>query len=209
MNTYEASYYPTDQRKQYERRAFQADLLKLTVAIVAELVIFLLWFDGPARERYEILVHVALPICIVLPILNYRYLIVVPFIAFLPDVARALGIEISHSLALLPIVFLAAFVPFVRRPKTALIAGYAAFAIVASHLIIDSRKYAITENVAGYPWSDLVLYTLLLTVLGFLLVQVLRFGDGHGPGDSSSSNRTPLSGESPVVHHTDGNAIKP
>ena len=205
MNTYEASYYLTDQRKQYERRAFQTDLLKLTVAIVAELVIFLLWFDGPARERYEILVHVALPICIVLPILNYRYLIVVPFIAFLPDMARALGIEISHSLALLPIVFLAAFVPFVRRPKTALIAGYAAFAIVASHLIIDSRKYVITENVAGYPWSDLVLYTLLLTVLGFLLTQVLRFGDGHGPRDSSSSNRTPLSGESPVVYHTDGN----
>ncbi len=205
MNAYEASYYPTDQRKQYERRAFQADLLKLTVAIVAELVIFLLWFDGPARERYEILVHVALPICIVLPILNYRYLILVPFIAFLPDVARAFGIGISHSLALLPIVFLAASVPFVRRPKTALIAGYAAFAIVASHLIIDSRKYAITENVAGYPWSDLVLYALLLTVLGFLLVQVLRFGDGHGPGDSSSSNRTSLSDESRVVHHTDGN----
>ena len=211
MNTYEVSYYPTDQRKQYERRAFQADLLKLSVAIVAELVIFLLWFDGPARERYEILVHIALPICIVLPILNYRYLIVVPFIAFLPDVARALGIEISHSLALLPIVFVAAFVPFVRRPKTALIAGYAAFAIVASHLIIDSRKYAITENVAGYPWSDLVFYTLLLTVLGFLLVQVLLFGDarfkggGYGPGDRSLSNRIPLSGESPVVHHPDNN----
>jgi hypothetical protein len=205
VNAYEASYYPTDQRKQYERRVFQADLLKLTVAIVAELVIFLLWFDGPARERYEILVHVALPICIVLPILNYRYLIVVPFIAFLPDVARALGIEISHSIALLPIVFLAAFVPFVRRPKTALIAGYAAFAIVASHLIIDSRKYAVTENVAGYPWSDLVLYALLLTVLGFLLVQVLRFGDGYRPGDSSLRNRTPFSAESPLIHHTDGN----
>lgn len=205
MNTYEASYYLTDQRKQYERRAFQTDLLKLTVAIVAELVIFLLWFDGPARERYEILVHVALPICIVLPILNYRYLIVVPFIAFLPDMARALGIEISHSLALLPIVFVAAFVPFVRRPKTALIAGYAAFSIVASHLIIDSRKYAITENVAEYPWTHLVLYTLLLTVLGFLLVQVLRFGGGRGRGDSSSTKRTPLSGESRVVHDTDCN----
>ena len=182
MNTYEASYYLTDQRKQYERRAFQADLLKLTVAIAAELVIFLLWFDGPARERYEILVHIALPICIVLPLLNYRYLIVVPFIAFLPDVARALGIEISHSLALLPIVFLAAFVPFVRRPKTALIAGYAAFAIVASHLIIDSRKYAITENVAGYPWSDLVLYTVILTVLGFLL---LKWSQIIGPSKNS------------------------
>jgi hypothetical protein len=95
MNTYEASYYPTGQREQYKRRAFQADLLKLTVAIVAELVIFLLWFDGPARERYEILVHIALPICIVLPIINYRYLIVVPFIAFLPDVAQRL-MSISH-----------------------------------------------------------------------------------------------------------------
>src|SRR5659263_91264 len=73
MNTYEASYYQTGQGEQYKRRAFQADLLKLTVAIVAELVIFLLWFDGPARERYEILVHIALPICIVLPIINYRY----------------------------------------------------------------------------------------------------------------------------------------
>ena len=100
MNTYEASHHPTDQSEQYKRRASQADLLKLTVAIVAELVIFLLSFDGPARERYEILVHIALPICIVLPIINYRYLIVVPFIAFLPDVARAIGIDISHSLAI-------------------------------------------------------------------------------------------------------------
>lgn len=205
MNTYEAFHQSRDQKQQHKRRAFQADVFKLTVAIIAELVIFLLWFDGPARERYEILVHIALPICIVLPILSWRYLILVPFIAFLPDVARAFGIGISHSLALLPIVFLAAFVPFVRRPKAALIAGYAAFAIVASHFIVDARNYAITENVAGYPWSDLVLYTLFLTVLGFLLVQVLRFGDGYGPGDSSSSDRTPLSGESPVVHHTDGN----
>ena len=219
MNAYEAPYYPTYQGEQYKRRAFQADLLKLTVAIVAELLIFLVWFDGPARERYEILIHIALPICIVLPILNYRYLIVVPFIAFLPDVARALGIGISHSLAMLPIVFLAAFVPFVRRPKTALIAGYAAFAIVASHLIIDqignARKYTTIQNVGGYLWSDLMFYALLLTVLGFLLVQVLRFGDarfkgdGYGPGDSSLSNRTPLSGESPTVHHTDDNVSTP
>ena len=212
MNAYEASYYPTDQGEQYKRRAFQADLLKLTVAVVAELVIFLLWFDGPARERYEILVHIALPICIVLPIINYRYLIVVPFIAFLPDVARAFDIDISHSLVILPLVFVAAFVPFIRRPKTALIAAYAAFAICASHLIVDARKYAIIENFSGYPWSDLVLYALLLTVLGFLLVQVLRFGDdhfkgdGYGPGDSSLSNRTPLSSESPTdVHRLDDN----
>jgi hypothetical protein len=212
VNTYAASYYPTHQREQYKRRAFQADLLKLTVAIVAELLIFFVWIDGPARERYEILVHIALPICIVLPILNYRYLIVVPFIAFLPDVARAIGIDISHSLVILPLVFVAAFVPFVRRPKTALIAGYAAFAIVASHLIIDARKYAMIENFSGYPWSDLVLYTLLLTVLGFLLVQVLRFGDarfkgdGYGPGDSSLSNRTPLRSEPPTdVHRLDDN----
>ena len=212
MNTYEPSYYPTDQRERYKRRAFEADLLKHTVAIVAELVIFLLWFDGPARERYEILVHIALPICIVLPIINYRYLIVVPFIAFLPDVARAFDVDISHSLAILPLVFVAAFLPFIRRPKTALIAAYAATAICASHLIVDARKYAIIESFSGYPWSDLVLYALLLTVLGFLLVQVLRFGDdhfkgnGYGPGDSSLSNRTPLRSESPkAVHRLDDN----
>jgi hypothetical protein len=212
VNTYEASYYPTDQGEQYKRRAFQADLLKLTVAVVAELVIFLLWFDGPTRERYEILVHVALPICILLPIINYRYLIVVPFIAFLPDVARAFDIDISHSLAILPLVFVAAFLPFIRRPKTALIAAYAATAICASHLIVDARKYAIIESFSGYPWSDLVLYALLLTVVGFLLTQVLRFGDdhsngdGYGPGDSSLSNRTPLSSESPMdVHRADDN----
>ncbi|MGZ5563381.1 MAG: hypothetical protein ACXWEM_06065 [Halobacteriota archaeon] len=209
MNTYEASYYPTGQGEQYKRRAFQADLLKLTVAVVAELVIFLLWFDGPARERYEILVHVALPICIVLPIINYRYLIVVPFIAFLPDVARAFDIDISHSLAILPLVFVAGFVPFIRRPKTALIAAYAATAVCASHLIIDARKYAIVESFSGYPWSDLVLYTFLLTVVGFLLMQVLRLGDNHsnrdsyGLRDSSLSNATPLSGEAPAVYHTD------
>lgn len=212
MNTYEASYYPTGQGEQYKRLAFQADLLKLTVAVVAELVIFLLWFDGPARERYEILVHIALPICIVLPIINYRYLIVVPFIAFLPDVARAFDVDISHSLAILPLVFVAAFLPFIRRPKTALIAAYAATAVCASHLIVDARKYAIIESFSGYPWSDLVLYALLLTVLGFLLVQVLRFGDdhfkgdGYGPGDSSLSNRTPLRSESPIaVHRLDDN----
>jgi hypothetical protein len=208
MNTYEASYYPTGQREQYKRRAFQADLLKLTVAIVAELVIFLLWFDGPARERYEILVHIALPICIVLPIINYRYLIVVPFIAFLPDVARAFDVDISHSLAILPLVVVTAFLPFIRRPKTALIAAYAATAVCASHLIVDARKYAIIESFSGYPWSDLVLYALLLTVVGFLLKQVLRFGDdhsngdGYGPGNSSLSTRPPLSGEIPTVHHT-------
>ena len=211
MNTYEASYYPTDQSEQYKRRAFQADLLKLTVAIVAELFIFFVWFDGPMRERYEILVHIALPICIVLPIINYRYLIVVPFIAFLPDVARAFDIDISHSLAILPLVFIAGFVPFIRRPRTALIAAYAATAICASHLIVDARKYAIIESVSGYPWSDLVLYALLLTVVGFLLTQVLRFGDdhsnrdGYGPGDSILSNSNPLRGESQTFHHTDDN----
>jgi len=216
VNTYEASYYPTGQREQYKRRAFQADLLKLTVAIVAELLIFLVWFDGPARERYEILVHIALPICIVLPIINYRYLIVVPFIAFLPDVTRAIGIDISHSLIILPLVFVAASLPFIRRPKTALIAAYAACAIWASHLIIDTRKYATIEHFNGYPWSDLVLYVLLLTVLGFLLVQALRFGDdhfkggGYGPGDSSLSNRTPLRSESPIaVHRLDDNVSSP
>jgi hypothetical protein len=178
METYRKTYYPTDPSEQYKRRV-GADLLKLTAAIVAEWLIFFVWFDGPARERYEILVHIALPICIVLPILNYRYLIVVPFVAFLPDLARAFGIEISHFAAVLPLIFLAAFVPFMRRPKTALIAGYAACAIWASHLIVDARKYTIVQNVGGYPWSDLVLYALLLTVLGFLLLQFVRLSETH------------------------------
>src|SRR5659263_339337 len=128
METQRNTYYTTDRREQYKRRAFEADLLKLVIAVVAELVIFFIWFVGPARERYEILVHIALPICIVLPIINYRYLIVVPFIAFLPDVARAFDVDISHSLAILPLVFVTAFLPFIRRPKPALIAAYAATA---------------------------------------------------------------------------------
>jgi hypothetical protein len=172
VNTYETRSYQTHAGGQHKRRTLEADLIKLTLAIIAELLIFFFWLDAPIRERYEVLVHIALPICIVLPILNYRSLILVPFIAFLPDVARAFGIDISHSLALLPIVFLAAFLPFINRPRTALVAGYVAFAIVASHFIVDARKYAIIENVAGYPWSDLVLYTVLLTVLGFLLLQL-------------------------------------
>ncbi len=174
MEAHKRTYYPRDTNEQYARRAFEADLLKLTAAIVAELLIFFVWFDGPARERYEILVHIALPICIVLPIINYRYLIVVPFIAFLPDVARAFDIGISHSLVALPVVFMAGFVPFILRPKTALIAGYAAAAIWASHLIVDARKYAVIQNIGGYPWSALVLYSLFLTVAGFVLLWSLR-----------------------------------
>ncbi|MGA3359985.1 MAG: hypothetical protein ABSC87_07245 [Halobacteriota archaeon] len=177
METRESTYYSTDRREQYKKRALEADLLKLVIAIVLELLIFMIWFEGPARERYEILVHAALPISIVLTIINYRYLILVPFIAFLPDVARAIGINISHSLVILPLVFIAAFVPFVRRPKTALVAGYAACAIWASHLVVDARKYTPIQNVGGYLWSDLVFYALLLTVIGFLLVQLLRFGE--------------------------------
>ncbi|MGZ4921391.1 MAG: hypothetical protein ACXV3U_04230 [Halobacteriota archaeon] len=177
MEAHKKTYYPRDTNEQYTRRALEADLLKLTAALVAELLIFLVWFDGPARERYEILVHIALPICIVLPIINYRHLIVVPFIAFLPDVARAFGIEISHSLVILPFVFMAGFVPFIRRPKTALIAGYAASAIWASHLIVDARKYAVIQNIGGYPWSALVLYSLFLTVVGFLLLWFLRLNE--------------------------------
>jgi hypothetical protein len=179
METQRKTYHPIDQIEQYKRRALEADLIKLAVAIVAQLLFFYLWFSLPPRERYEIIAHVALAICIVFPIINYRYLIVVPFTAFLPDLARGFdfvnNIEISHSFIVLPFVFLAAFVPFIRRPRTALIAGYAAFAIWASHLIVDMRKYAIVDNIGGYLWSDLVLYTLILTVLGFLLVQFLRF----------------------------------
>jgi hypothetical protein len=93
-------------------------------------------------------------------------------------VARVIGIDISHSIVILPLVFLAAFVPFIRRPKTALVAGYAAFAIWASHFIVDARKYTVIQNVGGYLWSDLVFYALLLTVIGFLLLQLLRFSSG-------------------------------
>ncbi|MGZ4923157.1 MAG: hypothetical protein ACXV5H_04200 [Halobacteriota archaeon] len=179
METHKKAYHPIDIDEQYTRRALEADLLKVTAAIVAELLIFFIWFDGPARERYEILVHIALPICIVFPTLNYRYLIVVPFIAFLPDVARAFGIGVSHSLVVLPLIFLVAVVPFLRRPKTAFIAGYAACAIWASHLIIDARKYTTVQLVGGYPWSVLVLYALLLTVLGFLLLWLLQLRETH------------------------------
>src|SRR5659263_771623 len=101
METQRNTYYTTDRREQYKRRAFEADLLKRVIAVVAELVIFFIWFDGPARERYEILVHIALPICILLPILNYRYLLVVPFIAFIPAAARVIRIDLSHSPVLL------------------------------------------------------------------------------------------------------------
>jgi hypothetical protein len=173
MATHERIYYRADRTESYKERSFETDLLKLLVALIAELVIFALWFDGPARERYEILVHVALPVFILLPIVNYRYLILVPFIAFLPDVARLMGYEIAHELIVLPLVFVAAFAVFIRRPKTALVAGYAATAVWASHLIVDARKYTPTQNIGGYLWSDLILYSLALTVVGFLLVQLL------------------------------------
>jgi hypothetical protein len=183
METQKRTYYPTGQIGQYKRRALETDLIKLAIAIVAQLLFFYLWFNLPPRERYEVIAHVALAICIVFPLINYRYLIVVPFVAFLPDLARAFdfayNIEISHSLIVLPFVFLAACVPFVRRPRTALIAGYAAFAIWASHLIVDMRKYAIIDNIGGYLWSDMILYTLILTVVGFLLVQALRFTENN------------------------------
>jgi hypothetical protein len=189
METPTRTYYPTGEIELYKRRALEADLIKLVVAVVAQLLFFYLWFNLPPRERYEIVAHAVLAICIVFPIINYRYLIVVPFIAFLPDLARAFdfanNIAISHSLIVLPFVFLAASLPFVRRPRTALIAGYAAFAIWASHLIVDERKYAIIQNIGGFLWSDLVLYTLILTVLGFLLAQFLRFTENNVTTDRS------------------------
>ncbi len=208
MDTHRA-YYPTDRDEQYSGDPFGVSLLKLSAAIVALCLMFLVWFDGPARERYEILVHVALPICIVFPLISYRYLIVVPFIAFLPDLARAFGVASSHTVAILPFIFVAALVPFIRRPKTALIAAYAACAIWASHLIVDARTYVTTGNVGGYPWNDLVLYALLLTVLGFLLAQIVYFGDrfkkrGYGRGNRRLPNRIPLRGRaSAAVRRTE------
>jgi hypothetical protein len=41
------------------------------------------------------------------------------------------------------------------------------------------RKYAIIDNIGGYLWSDMILYTLILTVVGFLLVQALRFTENN------------------------------
>jgi len=174
METRETYYRRADAGGAHKRKTLETDISKLAVAIAAELLIFLLWFHFPARERYELLVHVALPLCIVFPLLNYRYLIVVPFLAFLPDIPRAFGIGISHSLLSLPIIFLAAFLPFVRTPRAAIIAGYAAVAVVASHFIVDARKYTAIGNFVGYPWNDMVLWTLLLTLIGFLLLRLLR-----------------------------------
>lgn len=183
METQRKTYHPIGQLEQNKKKALEADLIKLVIAVVSQLLFFYIWFNLPPRERYEIIAHVALAICIVFPIINYRYLIVVPFIAFLPDLARAFdfayNIEISHSLIVLLFVFLAGFLPFVRRPRTALVAGYAASAIWASHLIVDMRKYAVIQNIGGYLWDDMVLYTLILTVLGFLLVQFLRFTENN------------------------------
>ncbi len=181
MKTHRITDHSTDRCARDKRRALGVGLLALALAIIAEWFIFLLWFDGPARERYEVLVHVALPLCIILPLVNYRYFILVPFVAFLPDLARAFGIEIAHSPIVVPLIFLAAFVAcaVVSRLKTALIIGYAACAIYASHLIIDSRKYTVIQSVGGYPWNDLVLYTLLLTVLGFVFAQFLSFSEVH------------------------------
>src|SRR5665647_2719895 len=73
----------------------------------------------------------------------------------------------------LALVFLSAVLAFFLSPKAALVAGYAACAIWASHLIVDARKYTPIQNVGGHLWSDLVLYALLLTVIGFLLLQLL------------------------------------
>ncbi|MGZ4941306.1 MAG: hypothetical protein ACXV5P_03290 [Halobacteriota archaeon] len=175
MQARESLYHRTEARHVYDRSKLEVDVAKLAIAVIAELLIFFLWFHFPIRERYEVLAHVVLPVCMVFPFLNYRYLILVPFIAFIPDIARAFDFDISHSLISLPIAFLAGFLPFINRPRTAILAGYTVVAIIASHLIIDTRKYATIENIAGYPWADLVLYTLLLTVIGFVLLQALRF----------------------------------
>ncbi len=175
MQARESSYHRTAATKAYHRSKLEVDVVKLAIAIVAELVIFFLWFHFPIRERYEVLAHVVLPVCVVFPFLNYRYLILVPFIAFIPDVARAFDFDISHTLISLPIAFLAGFLPFINRPRTAILTGYAAVAIIASHLIVDARKYAVIDYIAGYPWADLVLYTLILTAIGFVLLEALRF----------------------------------
>jgi hypothetical protein len=177
MNVFETSEYMARQRAPDQWRTLQIDTLKLVIALSAELVIFLLWLDAPPRERYEVLAHIVLPLCIVFPIVNYRYLIFVPFIAFLPDIARAFGIEMSHSLLILPLVFLAALLPFLSKLKAAVIVAYAAAAVVASHFIADARPHAVIYNAGAYPWSDLLLYSFFLTVTGFLLLQMWQVTD--------------------------------
>lgn len=119
------------------------------------------------------LAHIALPLCIVFPLLSYRYLLFVPIISFIPDVARVFGVNLFHSLISLSIVFAAACLPFISKPRSALTAGYATVAIIASHIIVDSRKHVAITEVCGYPFSDLMLYALLLTIVGFLLLQLL------------------------------------
>jgi hypothetical protein len=125
------------------------------------------------REIYEVPVHIILPLCLVFPLLRFRNLLFVPIIAFIPDIMRAFGVELFHSLISLPVVFLAALLPFINKPKVALTAGYAATAIIASHLIIDARKHTTVSMVHGYPFSDLMLYAFLLTIGSFVLAQVL------------------------------------
>jgi hypothetical protein len=131
------------------------------------------WLDLPIREIYEVPVHIILPLCIVFPLLRFRNLVFVPIIAFIPDIARAFGVDLFHSLISLPVVFLAALLPFINKPNVALTAGYAATAIIASHLIIDARKHTTFSMVYGYPFSDLMLYAFLLTTGSFVLAQVL------------------------------------
>jgi hypothetical protein len=136
-------------------------------------LLFFVWLHLPVREIYEVPVHIILPLCIMFPLLHFRNLFFVPIIAFVPDITRAFGFELFHSPISLPVVFLAALLPFINKPKVALTAGYAATAIIASHLIIDARKHTTVSMVYGYPFSDLMLYTFLLTLGSVVLAQVL------------------------------------
>ena len=156
-----------------ERRTLQISISKLTISLLAEVLLFYVWLDLPIREIYEVPVHIILPLCIVFPLLRFRNLLFVPIIAFIPDIARAFGVELFHSLISLPVVFAAASLPFIHKPKVALTAGYPVMAIVASHLIVDARKHTTISMVYGYPFSDLLLYAFLLTIGSFVLAQLL------------------------------------
>jgi len=151
-----------------------ADVIKLTFSVLAQLLLFAIWLALPSRERYEIVVHIALPLLIVVPLLKLRYLIIVPFLAFVPDIARLFDVDIFHSIGSLPLVFVAAALPFLKKLRAALTAGYAAMAIIASHMIVDVRTHAVIESIGGYSFYHIELYALLLTVGGFLLVHVLN-----------------------------------
>ena len=112
----------TEAMHHYHRNAHRggipsADVVKLTLSVLAQLLLFTIWLSLPSRERYEVVVHIALPLLIVIPILKLRYLIVVPFLAFVPDIARLFDVDVFHSISGLPLVFARRCTPVSEEAK--------------------------------------------------------------------------------------------